>query len=231
MPVPGGRPSRAVTTVDRVRWAARPTLDTSSAARSCTISGVSRPVGGDGRGEPSALDAAADDWLIAKARSGSMDAWEVLIHRHRDRIYRIALRMVGNPDDAEDIAQDVVLQVWTALASFVGDSLFTTWLYRVVVNRCISHVTRSPRHDELVEADLGAGPGADEQAVARDRLRAAVSAVMDLPPELRIAVVLVDIEQLSYHDAAAILDVPESTVRGRLHRARRKLLDHLRAWE
>ncbi|WP_379617073.1 RNA polymerase sigma factor [Pseudonocardia sp. GCM10023141] len=184
----------------------------------------------DGRGGPSALDAAADDWLVAKARSGSMDAWEVLIHRHRDRIYRIALRMVGSPEDAEDIAQDVVLQLWTALASFAGNSMFTTWLYRVVVNRCINHVTGSRRHDELAESDLAPAPGADDQAVARHRLRAAISAVLDLPPELRAAIVLVDIEQLSYHEAAAILDIPESTVRGRLHRARRRLLDHLQAW-
>jgi RNA polymerase sigma factor, sigma-70 family len=187
-------------------------------------------VAADGQDRPGGLDTAADDWLIAKARSGSIDAWEVLVHRHRDRIYRIALRMVGNPHDAEDIVQDVVLQVWTALAGFAGKSRFTTWLYRVVVNRCINHITSARQHHELDETALSTAPGADVQAVARGQLRAAIAAVLNLPPDLRAAVVLVDIEQLSYHDAAAILDIPESTLRGRLHRARRVLLEHLRAW-
>lgn len=84
------------------------------------------------------LDAQADAWLIAKVTSGDVDAYEVLVRRHRDRIYRIALRMLGDPHDAEDVAQDVVIQLWTALAGFAGTSAFTTWLYRVVVNRCIT---------------------------------------------------------------------------------------------
>ncbi|MGD9990563.1 RNA polymerase sigma factor [Pseudonocardia sp.] len=177
------------------------------------------------------LDAAADDWLVAQAKTGSIDAWEVLIQRHRDRIYRIALRMTGNPHDAEDVTQDVVLQVWTALAGFAGTSLFTTWLYRIVVNRCINFTSRQRTHDVLDEADVRPSPGADDHAVARGRLRAAFAAILALPPDLRAPVVLVDAERLSYRDAAAILGVSEATVRGRLHRARRSLIDSLREWE
>ncbi|ANY06463.1 RNA polymerase sigma factor [Pseudonocardia sp. HH130630-07] len=180
--------------------------------------------------ERGGLDAAADDWLIRKAAGGSMDAYEVLIRRHRDRIYRIALRMLGDTHDAEDVAQDVVLQLWTALAGFAGDSLFTTWLYRIVVNRCINLINRRPRHEPLLDPDLLAAPGADASAEARHRARAALAAVTELPPDLRAPVVLVDVEQLSYREVAAILDVSEATVRGRLHRARRQLLHTLREW-
>ena len=177
------------------------------------------------------FDVEADTWLVRKAgREGSIEAYEVLVRRHRDRIYRIALRMLGNPDDAEDIAQDVVLQLWTALAGFVGDSSFTTWLYRIVVNRCLNHIKRR-RHDEpLPDPDLATSPGADTQAVARGHARAAMAAVTALPPELRAPIVLVEIEQLSYQEVATILNLPEPTVRGRLHRARRQLVDTLREW-
>lgn len=177
------------------------------------------------------LDAAADDWLVGKAREGMVDAYEVLVRRHRDRIYRIALRMLGNRADAEDIAQDVVLQVWTALASFVGDSSFTTWLYRIVVNRCLNHIQRRRAGTApLLDTDGPTQPGADDQAVARARARATMAAITALPADLRAPIVLHEIEQLTYQEVATILAVPEPTVRGRLFRARRQLADTLREW-
>lgn len=176
------------------------------------------------------LDSAADDWLVRKAQEGTLDAYEVLVRRHRDRIYRIALRMLGNPHDAEDIAQDVVLQLWTALAGFVGGSTFTTWLYRIVVNRCLSHIRRARHTEPIPDAEVPTSPGADAQAVGRGRARAVMAALTALPPELRAPVVLVEIEQLSYLEVATILDLPEPTVRGRLHRGRRQLADTMRDW-
>lgn len=176
------------------------------------------------------LDAAADDWLIAKAKEGTPDAYEELVRRHRDRIYRIALRMVGNPHDAEDVAQDVVLTLWTALTGFSGDSMFTTWLYRIVVNRCLNLITRRRQHEPLEDPSLVTAPGADMQAVARGKARAALDAVTALPPDLRAAVVLVDVEQMRYAEVATILNVSEATVRGRLARGRRTLLGTLREW-
>lgn len=176
------------------------------------------------------LDDQADAWLVGKAQLGSVEAYEVLIRRHRDRIYRIALRMLGNRDDAEDIAQDVVIQVWTALAGFAGDSMFTTWLYRIVVNRCITHLKRRRQHTSLEDPDVVRSPGADTRAEARDRLRAALAALAALPPDQRAPIVLVDIEQLSYDEAAGILGVSEPTVRGRLSRGRRQLAQTMREW-
>lgn len=177
------------------------------------------------------LDAAADDWLVGKAKDGVFDAYEVLVRRHRDRIYRIALRMLGNRADAEDIAQDVVLQVWTALAGFVGDSSFTTWLYRIVVNHCLNHIQRSRADTEpLLDTDGPAHPGAEDHVIARARAEATMAAITALAPELRAPLVLHEIEQLSYQEVATILAVSEPTIRGRLHRARRQLAETLREW-
>lgn len=188
---------------------------------------------GDARAGRGDLDAAADEWLVGKAKEGVLDAYEVLVRRHRDRIYRIALRMLrmlGNRADAEDIAQDVVFQVWTALAGFAGDSSFTTWLYRIVVNRCLNHIRRRRDTEPLLDTDGPTHPGAGEQAVARARARATMAAITALPPDLRAPLVLHEIEQLSYQEVATILAVSEPTVRGRLHRARRRLADTLREW-
>lgn len=179
---------------------------------------------------PERLDHQADDWLVGKAQEGSLDAYEALVRRHRDRIYRIALRMLGNPDDAEDVAQEVVIQLWTALAGFAGKSLFTTWLYRIVVNRCLGTIRRRRDDTPLTYPDIVSSPGADVQVMARNRLSAMLAAVTDLPAEQRAPVVLVDIEQLGYDEAAAILGVTEPTLRGRLYRARRRLADTMREW-
>ncbi|TCK26227.1 RNA polymerase sigma-70 factor (ECF subfamily) [Pseudonocardia endophytica] len=181
------------------------------------------------RTEPGSLDAAADEWLIGKIRRGDSDAYEELVRRHRDRIYRIALRMIGNPHDADDIAQDVVLSLWTTLTGFSGNSRFTTWLYRVVVNRCINLIERRPEHEPLQNPDVPIA-GADAEAEAKQAALAALAAIGALPPDQRAVVVLVDIEQMRYQEVASILNVTPATVRGRLHRARRHLLYSLRDW-
>ena len=103
-----------------------------------------------------------DPWVVRKAREGEVGAYEELIRRHRDRIYRIALRITGDASDADDVTQEVVIQLWTALSGFAGTSAFTTWLYRVVVNRSLDLQRRTRRiaSDEPTEGDLAlvAGP-------------------------------------------------------------------------
>lgn len=176
------------------------------------------------------LDAAADDWLIGKAQSGDVDAYEVLVRRHRNRIYRIALRMLANRDDAEDVAQDVVIVLWTALAGFTGEGSFTSWLYRIVVNRCLTLIRQRPSHRPILDVDHPPTVGADDEVVARQRTAATAQAIASLDPDLRAALVLQQIEGLSYLEVAAILDISEGAVRGRLYRARVQLLRSLRSW-
>jgi RNA polymerase sigma-70 factor (ECF subfamily) len=172
----------------------------------------------------------ADSWLVRKAQAGDVDAYEVLVRRHRDRIYRLALRMLGDRHDAEDIAQDVVIQVWTALAGFTGASSFTTWLYRIVVNRCLNQIRRSRSTRPMLDSDPPPVVGAEDMVIARQRARAVMEAVAALPPDQRAVVVLHQLEGLSYREVAAVVNISEDAVRGRLHRARVSLFETLRSW-
>jgi RNA polymerase sigma-70 factor (ECF subfamily) len=176
------------------------------------------------------VDHDADRWLVTKIRGGDVEAYEVLIRRHRDRIYRIALRMLGNPHDAEDIAQDVIIQLWTAVAGFTGAARFTTWLYRLVVNRCLNHQRRARHTRPLTEADHPPAVGVDDAVIARQRAQAMMAVIAALPAEQRVTLVLCHVEGLSYREVAIILEVSEAVVRGRLSRARRALLAGLRDW-
>jgi RNA polymerase sigma-70 factor, ECF subfamily len=181
-------------------------------------------------GRPDRIDAAADGWLVDKARAGDADAYEVLVRRHRGRIYRIALRMLGDPHDAEDVAQDVVIQLWTALAGFTGASSFTTWLYRIVVNRCLNKTRRRRWTRPVLDDDPAPAAGADDTVIAQQRMRATMEAIAALPPEQRAVIVLHQLEGLSYREVAAVVNISEDAVRGRLHRARMDLLHTLQGW-
>jgi RNA polymerase sigma-70 factor, ECF subfamily len=192
--------------------------------------GPGPPAGGVPAAVGDEVDHDADRWLVAKVRGGDVEAYEVLIRRHRDRIYRIALRMLGNRHDAEDVAQDVIIQLWTAVAGFTGAATFTTWLYRIVVNRCLNHQRRPHRIRPLTEADHPSAAGADDAVIARQRAQATLAAIGALPPELRVALVLCQLEGLSHREVATILKVSEPVVRGRLSRARRTLVTQLRDW-
>ncbi len=86
--------------------------------------------------------------MVARARDGDLAAFEELVRRHQDRVFRIAYRMLGRPEDAQDVAQEVLLRVWTSLGSFAGGSTFTTWLYRVVINTTSTAGRRQHRHVE-----------------------------------------------------------------------------------
>jgi RNA polymerase sigma-70 factor (ECF subfamily) len=177
-----------------------------------------------------AQDPAADAWLVGKARSGDPAAYEALVRRHRVRVYRIALRMLGNHEDAEDVAQDTFVQVWSTLAGFVGRAQFTTWLYRIVINRCLNHKRRRPSPVALRDEDHPTGTGPEDTVVGEHRARATAAAIAALPADQRTVLVLHQMEGLTYQEVADILKLPEPTVRGRLARARRTLLTELRDW-
>lgn len=176
------------------------------------------------------FDEDVDRRLVQQAGMGDADAYAALVRRHRDRIYRIALRMLGDPQDAEDVAQDVAIQLWTALAGFTEASSFTTWLYRVVVNRCLNQIRRRRFTRPVLDTDPPPAVGADETVMAQYQARATAAAIAALPPDQRATIVLHQMEGLSYREVAAILDISEAAVRGRLHRARLNLAEALRGW-
>jgi RNA polymerase sigma-70 factor, ECF subfamily len=179
---------------------------------------------------PPSSDPDADAWLVRRARGGDLDAFEALVRRHQQRAYRIALRIVGNPEDAEDVTQEVFVQVWATMAGFVGSAAFSTWLYRVVVNRSLNHRRGRRPTEALPDGDHPDRAGTADTVIARERVAATARAVAALPGDLRAVFVLRQLEGLSYEEIGAILDLPEPTVRGRLARARKALVESLREW-
>ena len=173
---------------------------------------------------------ASDRFLVAAAQAGDLHAFEVLIRRHQGAVYRVALRMLGSGVDAEDAAQEALVQAWRALSTFREESAFSTWLYRIVTNRCLK--ARAARHpmealpDVLIDRD--SDPAA---AVAQsERLHALAREVLALPAEQRAALVLRELEGLSYEQIAEALGVTVPAVKGRIHRARLGLLEASATW-
>jgi len=122
------------------------------------------------------------------------------------------------------------VQAWAALSSFVGSSAFSTWLYRIVVNRCLLHVRRRRRTEPLREDQHPSVPGPENTVVARQRADATLAAMRSLPSEQLSALVLHQFEGLSHRECGEILNVSEGAVRNRLARARRTLSHQMRGW-
>ena len=163
-------------------------------------------------------------------------AFEELVLRHQTRIYRVAYRLTGNHDDAEDLAQEAIIEAFRAFDRYQPGTYFDRWLYRIMSRTFIDVVRRRNRRP-VVSLDAPAGPGGDplvtllgdttqdpQQMTETMDLDGAIQAALDgLPEEFRTAVVLVDIEGLSYDEVASALRCPVGTVRSRLHRARQIL--------
>jgi RNA polymerase sigma-70 factor (ECF subfamily) len=188
----------------------------------------------------------SDEALLSAHREGDPEAFGVLFHRHRDRLWAVALRTTGNREDAADALQDAIISAYRRADSFRGDSLVTTWLHRVVVNACLDRLRRNkvraarPLPDDLEEyAGRGAvsdgllGPDdsgdPEAHALLADRRRAVLAALDRLPPDQKAAVVLVDLEGYPVDEAARMLDCPPGTVKSRCARGRAKLAGLLRA--
>ncbi|SDB84827.1 RNA polymerase sigma-70 factor, ECF subfamily [Sanguibacter gelidistatuariae] len=169
--------------------------------------------------------------LVAQARVGDEDAFETLVRLHQDVAYRVALRMTGSPQDAQDVVQDALLAAWRGLPAFRSDSLFGTWLVRIVINRChnlsrAEHPTQ-PLRDE--EPDTR-GPATDTAVVTQHHHDAAIRAVMALPFDQRAALVLHTFSGHTYAQVGGILGISESAAKVRVHRARRALVTRLQDW-
>lgn len=178
--------------------------------------------------DPAGHDPAADRWLVAKARAGNPEAYEALVYRHRGRVYRTALRILGNRADAEDVAQEVFIQVW--VGGFAGNASFSTWLYRIAVNRSLSFERRRRRTEPVEDHEPVTRSGPEDVVITRHRADATARAIAALPPNLRVVFVLHQSERLSYREVGTILNLSDATVRGRLARARAMLLEQLQGW-
>jgi RNA polymerase sigma-70 factor (ECF subfamily) len=171
-----------------------------------------------------------DAHLVTRAKAGRLDAFEELVRRHRERVYRVALRMLADAGDAEDATQDAFVQAWRTLADFRGDSSFPTWMYRIVTNRCLN-VLRARRPVEPLPASLPAPASQPDRIVeASAQVEYLKRAIARLTPEQRAPLVLRELEGCSYEQIAQVLDLSVPAVKSRLHRARLELVAAMREW-
>lgn len=183
------------------------------------------------------MTAASDEYLVRRAQAGYLDAFEELVVRHRDRAYRVALRLLASPTEAEDVTQESLVRAWQSLPGFRADSTFASWLYRIVVNKSRdaqrwSRVAPAPVDPQEAVLEVGLPPAQDsaQLVVAGQQVAALRAAIAGLPFDLRAPLVLCEFEQCSYLQAAEILGLTEATVRGRLARARKELVQTMRGW-
>jgi RNA polymerase sigma-70 factor, ECF subfamily len=182
----------------------------------------------DPRSSPEAMAA-----LVARAQAGDDQAFEELVTATHAETYTLARRLTGSDDDARDVVQEAYLRAYRSIGRFRGEARFTTWMYRITANCASTYVgkRRKHRHDELVDdmVVVDTRPELDPvaQADASDLRARLVLALDELPPKLRAVVVLRDVYDLPHEAIAAELGISESAAKVRLHRARRKLKDHL----
>jgi len=164
--------------------------------------------------------------------TGTVPSWDEIVDQHSERVYRLAYRLTGNAADAEDLTQDVFVRVFRSLSTYTPGT-FEGWLHRITTNLFLDGARRRQRirFDALSDeraARLTSSVGAPHEQYADRTLDADVEwALAQLPPEFRAAVVLCDIEGLSYEEIAGILDAKLGTVRSRIHRGRAMLRRHL----
>jgi RNA polymerase sigma-70 factor (ECF subfamily) len=187
----------------------------------------------------SALDRAGMERLAA----GQDAALNELMERHATPVFHFLCRMVGNEEDAGDLAQETFVRVFRARASFRPDEKFSTWLFTIAANLARNHFRWRSRHPNVsLEAETGEAeqtlgstlpandPAPDEQALAAERAKTVRAAVGKLPEDLREAIVLCEWEELSIAEAALILDCTPKAVESRLYRARQILREKLKSW-
>ncbi len=179
----------------------------------------------------------SDSDLLAAHVAGDADAFGVLFARHRDRLWAVSLRTMGNPEDAADGLQDGLIAAYRRAASFRGDAQVTTWLHRVVVNACLDRLRaakvrrtdplpddldqHTPRGSSTTPDRSGQDPA--DLSVAAERRKQVLEALATLPAEQRAALVLVDMEGYAVAEVAQMLDCPPGTVKSRCSRGRARL--------
>ena len=189
-----------------------------------------------------------DRRLVRRLRNGDARAFEELVHLYQNRIYGLMVRMIGNPEEAEDLAQEVFITVHRAIGTYRGEGRFYTWLYRIATNTCKNRIKylrgrnfhRSVPVEDTPEAHAAGADGgptvslqsqvAGPEAMTQGkRLESAIQReIAELDPEHRLLIVLRDVQGMSYQDILKVTGLQEGTLKSRLHRARLALRDRLK---
>jgi RNA polymerase sigma-70 factor (ECF subfamily) len=178
--------------------------------------------------------------LVSRVQRGDRAAFDVLVLRYQHKVLKLIMRYIRDTMEAEDVAQEAFIKAYRALPGFRGDSAFYTWLYRIAINTAKNALVSSKRRPVDYDLDLQ-DPGqyemnarlkdheTPEHLVLTDEIRATVNTAMaELPEDLRTAIVLREIDGLSYEEIAAAMDCPVGTVRSRIFRAREAIDRKLR---
>jgi RNA polymerase sigma-70 factor, ECF subfamily len=176
------------------------------------------------------------DAVIQRCLAGDQDAWAQIVRQHWRKVFNIAYKFTGKHDEAEDLTQDVFLKIFKSLNTFDRRANFQTWLVSVSRNLCIDHYRSVRKERETIDRDVDAGeltPAATTKSPfaaleQRDRVELLKKALDQLPPTLRSAVLLRDIQELSYQEIADRLHLPEGTVKSRINRGRTELARQIR---
>ena len=181
--------------------------------------------------DPSPGPTDAIDALIQRCLAGDQQAWEEIVRQHRRKVFNIAYKFTGKHDEAEDLTQDIFLKIFRSLHTFDRRANFQTWLVSVSRNLCIDHYRSVRKERETIDRDVDAGeltpaastPSAYAELEQRGRVELLRRAMAELQPTLRSAVMLRDIQELSYQEIAEQLQLPEGTVKSRINRGRTEL--------
>jgi len=177
-----------------------------------------------------------DEELVQKAQQDDERAFGKLVERYESKVYSLAMKMLRNPEDAEDVLQDTFLRAYRGIKSFQGNSTFSTWIYRITANSALMRLRKKQlptvsiddadeRETPINIADWSPGPV--EQLLTQETQKAMDEAIAALPPEFKQVFILRDVEELSNAEVAEILDLSVAAVKSRLHRARLKVRNRL----
>lgn len=164
-----------------------------------------------------------DATVVRQVRSGNAAIFEVLVLRYQRPVYNAVRRLVGDPEEARDVAQDVFVRAFERLGTFDDRYRFFSWIYRIAIHEGLNHLKKSGRAQPLGEAPPAAAPGPEREFRAGERQRMVQKAISELSAEHRAVLVMRHYLDCSYRDIAEAVGVPESTVKSRLFEARRAL--------
>jgi len=196
-----------------------------------------------GTGGPGPAIAPSERELVARLRRGDAAAFESLVREYQDRVFDFCFRMMADREEASDLAQEIFVSIHQAMRKFREDSKLSTWIFRISKNHCLNRLKylkrrgrgRSEGFENVPESELadalGGLPKPDEALQSKHDQALVQKAIAALEPEQRALVALRDIEGLSYEEIIEITELPEGTVKSRLHRAREKLVHLIEQFE
>lgn len=177
-----------------------------------------------------------EQYLLEKAKAGDVAAFEELVGSYQKKMYNLAYRIVGNPEDAADMVQEALIRIFRSIAKFKEQSSFSTWIYRITTNVCLDELRRRKNKKEFsLDQEIHGEDGdmkrqiksddiSPDSAAEQEELREIVnSAINSLPEDQKVVISLRDIQGLTYSEISQVLDCPEGTVKSRINRARNAL--------